>query len=462
MKYPDWNGIAADDVQAAYFAQTVRRSGDIELLDSVTGKTKDDEAAYNLIMRDKELLLSFDEPVSFIFSHSALREGWDNPNIFQICTLNQTASEVKKRQEVGRGARLAVNQSGDRVHDEKVNVLTVVANESYERYVARLQTEIEDEYGKEGAPPKPANARKRGFARLRKEYILKPEFKELWDRIKHKTRYAVRIDTEKLLREVVAELDEVEIRPPRVAITKAEVQVSAEGAFQAIQMSQAKTAVDLAGRYPLPNLVAIMADLMERTTPPARLTRRTLLEVFRRTNNKQAALDNPHEFATAAVRIIKAKLMDHLVDGIRYEKIDEWYEMAQLELDAEIESWEEYLVPAAHSVYDHVIYDSQLERRFVEDLEKRDDVKLYLKLPRWFKVDTPVGEYNPDWALVLEDRDEYGEPTGTKLYLVRETKSGMVSDLRPDERRKVRCGEEHFVGALGVNFKVVASASEVI
>lgn len=460
-KSAEWKDIDPDRVQEAYFAKKRGKSGDIELLDSVTGKTKDDEAAYNLIMRDKELLLSFDEPVSFIFSHSALREGWDNPNIFQICTLNQTASEVKKRQEVGRGARLAVNQSGDRVHNEKVNVLTVVANESYERYVARLQTEIEDEYGKEGAPPKPANARKRGVARLRKEYILKPEFKELWDRIKHKTRYAVRIDTEKLLREVLPELDEVEIRPPRVAITKAEVQVSAEDAFQAIQMSQAKTAVDLAGRYPLPNLVAIMADLMERTTPPARLTRRTLLEVFRRTKNKQAALDNPHEFATAAVRIIKTKLMDHLVDGIRYEKIDEWYEMAQLELDAEIESWEEYLVPAPHSVYDQVVYDSQLERRFVEDLEKRDDVKLYLKLPRWFKVDTPVGEYNPDWALVLEDRDEYGEPTGTKLYLVRETKSAMVSDLRPDERRKVRCGRVHFTDALGVNFKVVSAASEL-
>lgn len=461
-KSAEWKGIDPDRVQAAYFAQKRRKSGDVELLDSVTGTNKDDEAAYNLIMRDKERLLSFDEPVSFIFSHSALREGWDNPNVFQICTLNQTASEVKKRQEVGRGVRLAVDQLGDRVHDEKVNVLTVVANESYERYVARLQTEIEDEYGKEGLPPKPANARKRGVARLRKEYLLKPEFRELWDRIKHKTRYAVRIDTEKLLREVLSELDEADIRPPRVAITKAEVQVSAEDAFQAIQMSQAKTVVDLAGRYPLPNLVAIMADLMERTTPPARLTRRTLLEVFRRTENKQAALDNPHEFATVAVRIIKAKLMDHLVDGIRYERIDEWYEMAQLELDAEIESWEEYLIPAAHSVYDQVVYDSQVERSFVEDLEKQDYVKLYLKLPRWFKVDTPVGDYNPDWAIVVEERDEHGKATGTKLYLVRETKSAGLSDLRPDEQRKVRCGRAHFTDALGVNFKQVSKAGDLI
>ena len=117
-------------------------------------------------MRDKERLLSFDEPVSFIFSHSALREGWDNPNVFQICTLNQTTSETKKRQEIGRGMRLAVNQAGERIHEERVNVLTVVANESYERYVAGLQVEVQEEFGSPTAAPKPANARLRSTARL--------------------------------------------------------------------------------------------------------------------------------------------------------------------------------------------------------------------------------------------------------------------------------------------------------
>src|SRR6266511_2486933 len=201
-------------------------------------------------MRDKERLLSFDEPVSFIFSHSALREGWDNPNVFQICTLNQTVSELKKRQEIGRGVRLARDQQGERVHDERINVLTVVANESYERYVAQLQSEIEDEYGVAGVPPKPANARKRAVARLRKEFTLKPEFKELWERIKHKTRFAVKIDSAKLLAEVVPQIDKVKVRSPRVAITKAQVQLGTEDAFEALQMSAAKTAVSLVGRYP--------------------------------------------------------------------------------------------------------------------------------------------------------------------------------------------------------------------
>src|SRR5439155_18709331 len=154
-KYAGWKNIDPKQVQAAYFAQKQRKSGVVDMLDTVTGKTKEDEAAYDLIMKDKERLLSFDEPVAFIFSHSALREGWDNPNVFQICTLNQTASEVKKRQEVGRGVRLAVDQTGERVRDEKINVLTVVANESYECYVEQLQSEIQEEYGQEGLPPKP-------------------------------------------------------------------------------------------------------------------------------------------------------------------------------------------------------------------------------------------------------------------------------------------------------------------
>jgi len=486
--YPSWQNRDAEEVQAAYFAQRRARSGEIVLEDSKTGEAERDREAYNLIMKDKERLLSFDEPVAFIFSHSALREGWDNPNVFQICTLNQTASEVKKRQEVGRGVRLPVNQAGERVQDEKFNVLTVVANESYERFVAQLQSEIafeyreeiearygkpigdltdeercliEEEYGEGILPPKPADACKRGVARLRKEYTLRPEFQELWEKIKHKTRYAVKIDSERLIREVVAELSRAEIRPPRVTITKARVDVNQESVFEALQMSAAKTVLDLSGRYPLPNLVEIMANLMEHTMPKVRLTRRTLLEIIRNTPKQQAVIDNPTEFATVAVRIIKGKLTDQLVEGIQYDEINDWYEMTQL--DAEIPSWEDYLVPARKSVYDHVIYQSEVERQFVEGLEHRDDVKLYLKLPAWFTVPTPIGEYNPDWAIVMEERDEHGQPTGKPLlYLVRETKSTLDRDKwYPDERRKVHCGERHFKDTLGVNYKVVTSAREL-
>ena len=456
---PAWHDRAASEVQAAYFAERRRAGGVVELRDSTSGKSQEDEAAYNLIMRDKEKLLSFDEPVAFIFSHSALREGWDNPNVFQICTLNQTASEIKKRQEIGRGMRLAVNQAGERVRDERVNVLTVVANESYERYVAGLQEEVIADYGADGAPPKPANARQREVARLRKAYTLTPEFEELWRRISQKTRYAVHIDAEALLADVVPEVDKLTMQPPRVTITKGTVRVDDADVFQAIAISGAKTVADLSGRYALPNLVELMANLMEHTTPSLYLTRRTLLEVYRRTTNKQAALDNPREFAAAAVRIVKTKLVEHLVSGITYEPIDDWYEMTLF--DEEIPGWQDNLVPAGNGLYDHISCDSEVERKFVAGLDHRDDVKLYVKLPNWFTVSTPVGEYNPDWAIVMEDRDEHGDGRD-KLYLVRETKSTTDrAKLRTDERLKIACGGGHFEGALDVSYRVVTSANEL-
>lgn len=490
-RYPDWNSYTADQVQAAYFAQHCTRTGDIILEDSSSGEADKDRAAYELIMQAKERLLSFEEPVAFIFSHSALREGWDNPNIFQICTLNQTASEVKKRQEVGRGVRLAVNQSGERVLDESVNILTVVANQSYEHFVAQLQDEIafeyreeiearygkpirdlsdaerrqiEQEYGQGILPPLPLDAhRQRGVARLRKEYTLRPEFQELWEKIKHKTRYHVKIDHNRLIRNTLAELASIEIKPPRVTITKVELEAK-ESLFQAIQMTGVRTAPNLSGRFPLPNLLDIMANLMEHTAPPMRLPRRTLLEIVQLApaTIQQAAISNPNEFAAEAVRVLKTKMADELVAGIEYEKINDWYEMTQLE---DIPAWDEYLVPAERSVYDHVICDSDIERDFVTEIEEnRRDVRMYIKLPRWFTVPTPVGEYNPDWAIVMEQRDEHGDITAGQplLYLVRETKSTHNrNEWRPEERRKVACGERHFIDALGTNYKVVVDATEL-
>ena len=456
--YADWRDVKPEDVCAAYFAQKRTQKGEVVLEDSATGRSKKDEEAYNLIMKDKERLLSFEEPVAFIFSHSALREGWDNPNVFQICTLNQTASEMKKRQEVGRGVRLAVNQEGERERDERVNVLTVIANESYERYVGSLQSEIEGEYGKDGLPPKPANARNRLTVKLRKRCMLSPEFKELWERIKHKTRYAVRINTEQVLADIVPAVDRLAIRAPRVTMTKASVGVAEEGrGFAAHQMTARRTMLDLTGRGGVPNLVDIMASVMETTAPEVRLTRRTLLEVFCRTAIRGAAMANPHEFATEAVKIIKQKLAEHLVRGIQYEKINQWYEMTLFKTD--FDAWADLLVPARRGLYDHVEFDSETERKFVKDLERRADVRLYVKLPSWFIVETPVGRYNPDWAIVMENPED---PDGAKgkplLYLVRETKKG---EPRPSEQQKTDCGERHFKGALEVDYRVVTSASQL-
>ena len=456
-EHGDWQGRKAEEVQAAYFAQSRKRTGEMVLEDSSTGKSRKDEESYNLIMKDKERLLSFDEPRAFIFSHSALREGWDNPNVCQICTLNQTASEVKKRQEVGRGMRLVVNQAGERVHDEAVNVLTVVANESYEHYVERLQSETAEEYGVEGLPPKPANARKPAVARLRKEWTLKPEFKELWKRIRQKTRYAVNIDSGKLVEEVLTDLDRVKIPLPRVSITKVQLAVASDDTYDA-HLSGVGTPILLVGRFPLPNLVALMEHLMEQTSPAMRVTRATLLEIIGKTQNRQAAVKNPQAFAGEAVSIIKTKLAELLVRGIQYEKIDAYYEMSQLETD--IRGWRDCMVPAERSLYDRVSFESEVEKRFVEELDRRDDVKLYVKLPGWFTVDTPVGQYNPDWAIVMEKRDEHGDMREV-LYLVRETKSTEDMDkLHPNEKRKITCGERHF-DTLGVDYRVVTSAKDL-
>ena len=462
-KFSEWSHTSANTVQAGYFAEKRHKSGTVELLDSVSGKSREDEAAYDLIMRNKARLLLFDEPVSFIFSHSALREGWDNPNVCQICTLRQVGSETERRQQVGRGMRLVVNQNGNRVRDERLNILTVVANESYERYVDKLQEEIVEEFGAEGASPKPSNARERSTARLRKEHTLLPEFKALWERIKHKTRYAVRIDTQALLRDVLLDLNRVEIRPPRVTIKKAAIQVrDDEQEYTALQMTPGKTVLNLAGRYPLPNIVETMVALMEYTTPPARVTRLTLLEIFKEYKYKQAATDNPQEFATTAVRIVKEKLADQLVNGIQYERIDEWYEMSKLE--PELDGVMKYLVKAGKaSLYDRVECESDVEQNFLEAMDSRDDVKLYFKLPAWFTVSTPVGEYNPDWAIVMEERDVHGDPTGTDLlYLVRETKSSnWKSSLRGNERRKIKCGDRHFNDALGTNYRIITDGRDL-
>ena len=279
------------------------------------------------------------------------------------------------------------------------------------------------------------------------------------------------INTEKLLEDAVPEIDRQSIPLPRVTITKAQMRVDGAGAFEALQTSAAKTVKDLAGRYPLPNLVDVMSNLLENTSPPVRLTRRTLLEVFRRARNKRAALDNPHAWAGLAARTLKDKLMDQLVEGIRYEKLNEWYEMQQILDDEVVEVFSRYVAkPDVHedkTVYDLIPCDSDVEKKFVKDLEARRDVKLYVKLPRWFTVPTPVGDYNPDWAIVMHGEDGDGKPL---LYLVTETKGeNWRRELRPNELRKIKCGAAHFgskesgiEGALdGVDYKVVSDASEL-
>ncbi len=462
-RYPAWRNLAGGDVRRAYFAER-RKGGASEFVDS-SGKSRDDEAAYDLIMKEKERLLSFDEPVAFIFSHSALREGWDNPNVFQICTLNQTSSEVKKRQEIGRGVRLPVNQAGTRIRDDAVNVLTVVANESYETYVARLQAEIVEDYGQEGLPPAPANAREREqhTAHLNKARALSPEFQELWERIKHKTRYSVAVDTPRLIEDVLPLVDAITVKSPRLTIQRARIEVDAHDQLESHVVAE-QTASYLTGR-PLPNLLELIANLMQCTSPPMYLTRRTLLTILQRSTNKQAMLDNPHEFGAAFVRIVKDKLADQLAAGIHYERLDEEYEMRRL-FEADEIATSSYL--AARRAFG--LRQSAL--RLAGRARLRGRAGARRPRARLYQAAGLVHRHHAHRRVQprLGHRDaRHGCPDGIdgalsarRLYLVRETKStDDLGQLRPDERRKIDCGKRHFEDALAVSYGVATSAKEL-
>ena len=428
--YPEWRDLEPAAVQAGYFACRRRRGGAVEWLDSVSGESAEDAAAHALIMRDKETLLSFsgaadgDEErrrrqVAFLFSHSALREGWDNPNVFQICTLNQSVSEVRKRQEVGRGMRLCVDQEGRRVRDGEINVLTVVANESYRRYAAGLQREIaeedreeiehrcgrplsalgeeerrrlEEEYGEGILPPAPRRAGPRPSDVSDGE--LDPVFRRLWERVEGWTRFALRIDTDRLVEGALREIGERPLPRPGLTVARGRIEVKGSGAFEARSLDGERSVAG-GGGGALPNLLEAMAGLLERASPPVRVTRRTLLEIFRAAPDKEEALASPREFAAAAAAGLRGSLAGLLAGGVKYEHRDGWYEMSQ------VEEGDPLLASAGG-------------RGFAE-LEGRGDVELCARLPRSFTVPTPAGRCDPDWAVVTAE-----ERGGWRPYLLPE------------------------------------------
>ena len=520
-------GRDPEEVHNGYFAADKRKKGDPENLvrfkDS-SGKTADDESAYNLIMKEKEKLLSLDYKLRFIFSHSALREGWDNPNVFQICTLNETASTVKKRQEIGRGLRLAVNQNGERVYGFDVNTLTVMANESYEDFVKQLQKEIEDEEGirfglveqhqfanivvtHEGEKPKflgteqsekvwqhlvehgyidtkgkvqdklkldlkdnkvvlpdevqeiagPISALLKKVAgglnvknkddrtpvKLNKQVYLSEDFKELWDRIKHKTIYRVDFDPDALIDKCAKEIEKnLIVGRTRFNYDKAKVATERSGLELKDETSQ--THVYDIRDYQLPDIVSFLQN-------ETNLTRRSIVAILQKCNRLNDFKNNPQKFIDEVTAIITNQMRLFIVDGIKYRKIgDEHFYAQELFEEQELIGYlSKNMLETQKSVYDHVVYDSDIEETFARAFEKSDDIKLYAKLPGWFKIDTPLGGYNPDWAVLVEQDGK------EKLYFVVETKSSLFSDaLRPKEQAKIDCGTAHFE-ALGQEAKFI-------
>lgn len=437
----------AAEVHSGYFASS---SGVAK--DSREGRsTKDDDDAYDLIMRDKERLLSLDEPVRFIFSHSALAEGWDNPNVFTICNLQQVQSEVKRRQQIGRGLRLPVMENGERCRVDEVNHLTIVANESFEKFAAGLQKNIEDETGHKFDVPI-RDKRTRVAIAPKADFKNLEGFKELWSHIAPKTTYQLDFSSDVLVAEAVRRLKELEpIAVPKFKVGKALIAIDEKAGVDVGRASTREIAVQLEFEY---------RDVLSEVTSEVPVSRATVARIIRESGKLESSKLNPAQFRRQVIEATRHALASTLKDhsGIQYTPrlgAGSTWDM-EFFVSHHAEAYEDNLVEVSKSIYDRVPVDSQIERSFALELDKRDDVVLFVKLPGWYKVDTPVGGYNPDWAIVRKDG------SGTSLYLVRETKgSSNLDDLfREHEVWKVTFGRKHF-DAIGIDYRVVKRASEL-
>jgi len=513
------------ELRRAYFSQ-LKSKGKVTFEDT-SGATKADDDAYELIMQDKERLLDENEPVRFVFSHSALREGWDNPNVFQICTLREMGAEVERRQTIGRGLRLPVTKTHhgyERVGDRDIATLTVVANESYQIFAKSLQREYKDagvEIGKvrqqefAKIPVQSADGTltddllgfqnsveiwnhldKNGFIKegqitakftpdvlgfdlnlpakfvpyesdiinlvsrasiekyvkpvtkrvvrkLNKEIYRSPEFEEFWEAISRKTTYRVTVDRDEIIDKTIKSIqDAPTIDPLRIVATYAGFKVMRGGVKGNVVRERQK---ELKGTYDLPDIIT---ELQEATS----LTRKTIIDILVGSGRLEEFIGNPNDFIAMAKRILQNELAKLVVEGIQYEKIAGYvYELRELQKDGE-EERERFLDQlykvqnAQKTDFDYVVIDanSAPERQFAELLDGREDIKLFMKLPDKFKIPTPVGPYNPDWAIIKHEEGE------DRIYMIRETKSTLDDNkLRPTELAKIKSAKKHFE-AIGI------------
>lgn len=437
------------------------------------GNVAKDDDTYALIMKEKERLLSVDEPLQFIFSHSALREGWDNPNVFQICTLNESHSALKKRQEIGRGLRLCVNQKGERVQDKRVNVLTVIPNESYEAFAKALQTEIEEETGV-SFDNRVKNARAK--ARVKRKKLSEEEevlFRAIWKKISYQTRYSVKLDTVELIKqciEALADLNQYpKVQPAKIRALKAKIVLRKDGVHgveTGMGSSDAQTE-----QIVVPDVYAYIQNRVH-------LSRSSIFAILDGSGRLGELLINPQAFLDTAILAIKNCLQALLVKGIEYHQINgRRYEMALFE--QELETYLSSVYPPANDeltpqisktlleaqpvdedknplgdAFACVLSESDPESQFAHDCSIDERVKFFFKLPDEFKIATPLGSYNPDWAVVFEN--------DARVFFVAETKSSTVTgERRSKENLKIECGREHFKLAPDVVFKDIKTLEQL-
>lgn len=519
---------AASKVHKGYFSMDKKS----KMVESKERQGENEERAFDLIMTDKERLLSLNEPVRFIFSHSALKEGWDNPNVFQICTLKNSDNETKKRQEVGRGMRLCVNQKGERQdadvlgdHVFDTNILTVIASESYEDFAKKLQTEMAEacadrptvitpnlfedktytmedgtngkldinqaraiynelirqdyvndegtltaryfddkrngslDFGKSNdmkdsiiaildtvftrSIVKPEDGRKPKLAKFQKDNFAKKEFQELWKRINRRTYYQVNFDTSDLVKKSVKAVDDL--------LKVTEIRIVVEGGSmenihdkESLEAGVAMTQGNIRTIH-LTEAVGkgVTYDLIGQLVSATGLTRKTIVEILK--GIKPASFSmfkmNPEEFIIKTARIINDCKALAVIQCIKYEKLNDEFSTDIFTENALRGKLGVNAIESVKSLYDLVVLDSMgTEKNFAESLEHEDDVVVYTKLPRGFYINTPMGKYNPDWAVAFR------EGSVKHVYFIAETKGtdDLPSDLRGTENSKIECARKHF------------------
>lgn len=534
--------ISAEKTHAGYFS--IDKKG--RMINSKIKRSEtssDDVDAYDLIMKNKELLLDRNpqkSPVRFIFSHSALREGWDNPNVFQICTLKQSSSEIRKRQEVGRGMRLCVNEDGDRMDENalgadvhNINVLTVIASESYDKFAKGLQAEIAEAVGnrprqvteilfenarvhdKEGneetidssmarrlihymikmdyidendaltdkfyedkangevsfgtemdqykpdlmliidsiyddTKMKPENARSNNVElKVDPDKLAMPEFKALWSKINSRTAYVVDFDTDELVRKSIVALDN-KLRVPKIFF-KVETGSMKEIKSKDALLEGSSFEKQKSGTYDEHKVAtnsSVKYDLVGKLVEETGLTRKAVIQIL--TGIQPTVFnqfkDNPEEFIIQAGKLINNEKATAIIQHITYDVLDDKYD-TDIFTDATIKGkLDVNAMKADKHLFDHIIYDSTNERKFAQELDVASDVAVYVKLPDGFYISTPVGHYNPDWAIAFK------EGTVKHIYFVAETKGSMDTlELRGIEDAKIHCAREHFKAISGDN-----------
>ncbi len=492
-----------------------------EFFRDTSGSIKADEDTYKLIMKDKERLLSFSTPVRFIFSHSALKEGWDNPNVFQICLLKEMgASDIRRRQEIGRGLRIAVDQTGNRIYDENVNILTTVVNESFVDFVEGYQKELSDDTGikfgylliesfntistgtdefnqpiyfgqeeseklfnhfiekeyidrrgkiqdslklavkentvdlgqeyeelvskqiisriKEVAGSLDIkNNEEKVHVKLNKQVYLSEDFKALWDSIKYKTIYKVDFDSDELIEKCIDSLNyNIMNEKAKVEHTIATLSVNKSGVKAEGEIKKYVEHLETEVNH-LPDIITYLQNETD-------LTRKSLVRILKGLEPRVLNYFkiNPQAFIERCIDVINLQKRLFIVDGIKYEKIGEgaYYDQKLMEDEDLVGYLSKYLVESTKSVFQQTLCDSQVEVNLAKEFEMSDNISLYTKLPGWFKVPTPLGTYNPDWAIM------YNKGNEDKLYFVTESKGELFTDLelRPVEQGKINCGKAHF------------------